>query len=286
MSHALTAAAAALSAIAQDPVAEQPSKSLLYYISAGGVMTYILLVVSVVALALIIVNLVVLRREHLAPLRVIETLERGLKDRQIDQTIAYCRQPENDTFLTRVMAAGLAKLSRSTFGLLELKPALEEAGQRELERLDRPTHALRIIGDLGPMLGLLGTVKGIISAFAAIGGAEGVSKTSQLALSMSEALVHTFAGLCVAIPCTVAAAFFRKRTDRLVAEVADIADRLAALLQPGPVKAPGHVHHHRPAGAPASAPAPAAIPLAPAPIPVPPAPAPPARPMPAGVPTP
>jgi biopolymer transport protein ExbB len=111
--------------------------------------------------------------------------------------------------------------------MLELKPAIEEAGSRELDRLEKPNHGLAILAAVGPMLGLLGTVIGMIGAFAEIGSASGIAKNEELARYMSLALVCTAEGLIVAIPCTFAYALFKRRTDRLVAEVGDVAERLA-----------------------------------------------------------
>lgn len=228
--------------------AEMGSKSLLGYLQAGGPVAIILLLLSVVAGTLMVMNIVILRRTYLAPPRVVEGLDRLVRDRQIDLAIQYCSAPENDCFLSRVMATGLGKAARSQFGMLELKPALEEAASRELDRLDRVTHGLKVLSDLGPMLGLLGTVIGIVGAFAALGTGEGAAKSSRLAGNMSEALVNTALGLSVAIPCLVAHALFRRRTDSLVAEVGDIAERYAAALQ-GPAGAPAPAARSAPAQA-------------------------------------
>ncbi|MGH7132293.1 MAG: MotA/TolQ/ExbB proton channel family protein [Phycisphaerales bacterium] len=226
---------------------EMANKSLLGYLQAGGPVAIILLILSVVAVALIVTNLVMLRRAYLAPPRVVEGLERLVREKQIDLAIQYCKAPENDSFLSRVMAGGLSKAARSQFGMLELKPALEEAASRELDKLDRVTHGLKVLSDLGPMLGLLGTVIGIVGAFAALGSGEGAAKSSKLAGNMSEALVNTALGLSVAIPCLVAHAMFKRRTDRLVADVGDVAEHFAGLLQGQPGATPTAAA--RPAGA-------------------------------------
>ena len=207
-------------------------RSVLQYISSGGVISYIMILLSIVALGLLITNFILLRREALAPVRIIESLDRMLKDRNPDMAVQYCKQPENDSFLSRVMAGGLSKVARSQFGYLELKPALEEAGQKQLERLDRINHGLAILAAVGPMLGLLGTVFGIIGAFAEIGGSGGQGRSNELAGYMSLALVNTAEGLIIAIPCTIAYSMFRRRTDQLVGYVAEVAEGLAANLQP------------------------------------------------------
>lgn len=204
--------------------ADAGGKSVLGYIHAGGVISYILVLVSVAAVALVIANFMLLRRQSLAPEHVVTGLKRLAEGKHAGEIIAFCQTPENDCFLSRVVAGGLAKVSRSQFGLLELRPALEEAGARELDRLERVNHGIAMIAALGPMMGLLGTVVGMIGAFATLGAESGMAKNEQLAGYMSVALVTTAEGLIVAIPCTFAYALFKRKTDRMVSEVGDIAE--------------------------------------------------------------
>lgn len=261
--------------IGQDAAAPAAAgKSLLQYIHSGGVLSYVLVTVSVLALSLVIANLIQLRRGRLAPLHVVGGLERLLRDRNVGEALRFCGEPLNDCFLARVIAGGLNKAQRMPGGLAELRACMEEAGARELDRLERVTQGIGIVAAIGPMLGLLGTVIGMIGAFATIGSASGAGRSDQLAGYMSIALVTTAEGLIVAIPCTIAFAMFRRRLDRLVAEVADQAERLAAPLFPlpagavrpaapgvGPVPGPA-VAPRMPVAGPASVPAamPAAVP--------------------------
>jgi len=207
------------------------AKSLLEYIHAGGFVAYVLLLTSAVALGLVIANMVMLRRTALARPGAVAALETLLRERKVDTAVNFCRQPENDCFLTRVLGAGLRRAKSSQFGALEMRPAMEEAADREADRLERLTHLIRIISDLAPMLGLLGTVIGIIKAFGTIGTLDGVARSTQLSANMSEALVCTALGLSIAIPALVAASIFKRRTDALIAEAGDTAEQLANLLQ-------------------------------------------------------
>jgi biopolymer transport protein ExbB len=100
-------------------------------------------------------------------------------------------------------------------------------------RLHRLNNGLGVLAAVGPMLGLLGTVIGMIGAFNAIGSLQGAARSTELARFMSLALVNTAQGLVVAVPATVAFALFRQRIDRLVTDVAvsdlePLADDLAA----------------------------------------------------------
>lgn len=222
---------------AQDAAAATTSRSLLGYIHSGGLISYVLVALSILAVSLMVTNIVMLRRSSLAPDFVVEGLEPLLAERNIDAVQAYCRVPGNDCFLSRIVARGLAKVSRSQFGLLELKPAVEEAGARELARLERVNHGLAMLAAVGPMLGLLGTVIGMIGAFGTIAGETGLAKNQDLANYMSIALVCTAEGLIIAIPCTFAYAIFKRRTERVAAEVGDTAERLLGVLGTGPARA-------------------------------------------------
>lgn len=222
--------AAAQPAAAAPVAAARESKTVFGYISSGGLISYVLVLLSVVAVALVIINLIQLRRDVLAPPVVVEKLERLLESRDVDGALAVCRSPEYACFLTRVIDGGLRKASRSQFGTLELKPALEEAGSRELDRLDRVNAAIGMLAAVGPMLGLLGTVVGMIGAFSTIGMTTGASKNEELARYMSIALVTTAEGLIIAIPCTFAYAWFKRRIDSLTAEVGEIAEQLVTPL--------------------------------------------------------
>jgi len=224
--------------------AAQTSRSLLGYIHSGGVISYVLVALSILAVALMVANIVMLRRTSMAPDHVVEGLEPLLAERNIDAVQAFCRVPGNDSFLARIVSRGLAQVSRSQFGLLELKPAVEEAGARELAKLERANHGLAMLAAVGPMLGLLGTVIGMIGAFATIAHETGVAKNQNLADYMSIALVCTAEGLIIAIPCTFAYAIFKRRTERVASEVGDIAERLLSVLGSGAGRAAAG---HRPA---------------------------------------
>lgn len=218
------------------PSAAPESHSLLGYVNAGGPVSYLLVGLSVLAVALMVTNAVLLRRQSLAPDHVVEGLEPLLAERNIDLVQAFCRAPGNDSFLSRIVSRGLAQVSRSQFGLLELKPAVEDAGGRELAKLERVNHGLAMLAAVGPMLGLLGTVLGMIGAFATMANKTGVAKNQYLAAYMSEALVCTAEGLIIAIPCTFAYAMFKRRTERLVSEVGDVAERLLGVLSAAPAR--------------------------------------------------
>lgn len=213
------------------PAANGASRSLLEYIAQGGWIGLIIIVLSFVAVVMIVAQLVRVRRQALAPPETIETLDRHLRQGSIDSAIAYCEDAENDSFLTRVMGSALIRCSRSPFGFLELKAALEETGQLQVARLYRLTDGINLVASIAPMLGLLGTVVGMVGAFDAIQAAEGPVRPDALAGSISQALITTVLGLIVAIPCTAAYTYLRTRIDTLADEVGDVIEELAAHLE-------------------------------------------------------
>jgi len=212
---------------------EGSGKSLLEYVRSGREIGVVIILLSFVAVGLIITQFVRIRLSRLAPDRVREALEEMMSKRDVRGAIAYCQDPENDSFLSRVLGAALVRCSRSPFGFLELKSAIEEAGQQETARLYRATDAIGVIASIAPMLGLLGTVVGMVGAFDTISVTEGVTKPDQLAGSISQALITTVMGLIVAIPTTAAYAFLRNRIDSLVALVAEMTDEMAVHVEAG-----------------------------------------------------
>ncbi len=215
------------------PTGGAPDKTLVQYIAEGGRIGYIIIGLSFTAVVLIIAAVVRLRRTRLAPEEDVASLDRMLRAGSIEQAISYCSSPEHDSFLTRVMGAALLRCSRSPFGLLELRTALEESGQQEVARLHRSTDAVGLIASVAPMLGLLGTVVGMVGAFDTLSVSGGVAKPDQLAGSISVALITTVLGLVVAIPCTAVHAYLRNRIDALVAEIGNLIEELAAHVEQG-----------------------------------------------------
>lgn len=214
--------------------AQQEPTSLLDYIKHGGMVGAVLIIMSIAAVALIIALAIEVRLTKMAPEQDVEALTRLLREGGVAGAIEYCRREENDSFLTRLFGLALTRCSRSQFGLLELRSALEEGGQRQVERLYRLCDWVALLAAVAPMLGLLGTVFGMIGAFGAIGNLEGAARSQGLADHMSLALVATAMGLGVAIPCTALFSVFRRRIDRLAEEVGDIAERIAQELQTKP----------------------------------------------------
>lgn len=217
--------------IAQDQAPTQSSTSLLEHVASGGPIGYAIIVLSFMAMALIVTHIIQIRASRLAPPEVVHRLDVMLRDNNVAGAIKFCQTPENDSFLTRVFGSALVRCSRSPFGFLELRSSLEEAGQEQVARLYRSTDGIGLIASVSPMLGLLGTVVGMVGAFDTIARTEGFAKPDQLAGSISVALITTVLGLCVAIPCTAIFSYFRNRIDHFASEVSNVIEELAVHLE-------------------------------------------------------
>lgn len=218
-----------MSIVAAD-VPESARRSLWEYLQAGGPIGYLLILLSFLAVGLLIAHFLKVRPQALAPVDIVAELEGYLARGDTPGAIEYCRRDENRCFVTNTFGAALTRCARSTFGMLELRTALEEAGAKELDRLIRTTDGIAIIAAIGPMMGLLGTTIGMIGAFASIGSLEGAARSNELSSFMSLALVTTAQGLIVAIPCTVLYTILRRRVERLAMDVGDTIEELAAVL--------------------------------------------------------
>ena len=219
--------------VAQENAAPE-STSLLEMIQAGGAIGYLLIAMSVLALTMIIIHCVQIRRKVLVPPEQVEVLDELLGKGDVASALEYCVNPENDSYLTRILAAGLTRYERSAFGAFELKNAVEEAGEEQTARLYRSTDVLSVIGSISPLLGLTGTVLGIVGAFKTL-SAGAAPDHQALAGNISLALVTTLLGLIVAIPCMVLFTYFRNRIDALASDAGSEMERLLLHLESTPV---------------------------------------------------
>ncbi len=204
--------------------------SWLDTIRSGGAVGYIIIALSVGALALVVMHMMQIRRSALVPTEHIEQVEEMLARDDVNAALEYCLDPENDSYFTRIMSAGLTRFQKSAFGAFEIKTAIEEAGEDQTARLYRSTDALGLIGSIAPLLGLLGTVLGMVGAFESISKSAG-SNYEALASNISLALVTTLLGLILAIPCIALFTYFRNRIDAFASEVGMEIERLVLYLE-------------------------------------------------------
>jgi biopolymer transport protein ExbB len=184
----------------------------------GHVIVGLIIFLSIISVYFIIEHLLTITRRRLMPENAMAELERLIIHGEINQAIDLCHQKENYSLATEVILAGLQRYKSSEFGYAEYRSAVEEAGEDQTGKLYRRTEVLNVIGAIAPMLGLTGTVLGMIEAFTTIASLEGMARPQELAGGIGQALITTLLGLLVAIPTMVAFSYFRNKIDSIVAE--------------------------------------------------------------------
>ena len=208
--------------LAQDPPADAPStmEDIFNYDNAG-LIGYLIVVISIVALALIIENFMTINREKLAPPDVIDELEALFDSENFQDAVELCEQDKN--YLTNCVGAGLSKLGHP-FETMQV--ALREMQTEESVKLFQKIGWLSLISALSPMMGLFGTVTGMFVTFSAIAAAGGSVSPAQLAGGIKMALITTIFGLTVAIPVGLAFYTLRNKVIRTSTEINAISEDL------------------------------------------------------------
>lgn len=199
--------------------------------AVGAIMIFILLALSVAAAYLVFDHLMTIRRGDLMP----DGLSEQVRQNLISGDVAAARQACNErpSLLSFVLMHGIAELE---FGWSSVEKSLEDALAEQSARLLRKIEYLSVIGNIAPMVGLLGTVIGMIVAFQNVASTQGTASAPQLAEGIYQALVTTVGGLIVAIPSIGAFAVFRNRIDQYVAEAAYLAQHVFGPLRRGKKK--------------------------------------------------
>ena len=171
---------------------------------------------------LMVEHLLSIRRSTLIPSELAEAVHQHLSERKIDDAKQQCSlQP---CFLSNVLASGLSVIE---LGYQDVEKSMEDTATEQAARMFRKIEYLHLIGTLAPMLGLLGTVWGMITAFMEF-EAKANPAVSELAPGIYRALVTTMLGLTVAVPAFAGFAIFRNRIDELVAEASLTAEHVFA----------------------------------------------------------
>ena len=182
----------------------------------GGFMMHPILVSLVVALALVIDRVITLYFKAAVDK---EAFVRGLKKHifagDLDKAISFCAS-QKKTPLISVVKAGLINVPK---GEADVQAAMDEATLREQPKLEARTGYLAMIGNVATLLGLLGTIVGLISAFGAVANANPSDKATILASSISEAMNCTAFGLLTAIPALVAYSLLQGRTQHMIEDI-------------------------------------------------------------------
>ncbi len=182
-------------------------------VQAGGILMLPIILCSVLAIAIIIERFWTLNPSRIAPRNMLPEVWSKIKQNQLDAT--ELRDLRNSSALGQILASGLVSAKSGRTIMIE---SIEQAAGHVIHEMSRYLNLLGTIAQITPLLGLLGTVLGMIRVFTEI-MAQGTGNANVLAGGISEALITTAAGLTVAIPTLLFYRFFQRRIDTLVVEL-------------------------------------------------------------------
>ncbi|WP_372987365.1 MotA/TolQ/ExbB proton channel family protein [Marinobacter sp.] len=193
-------------------------------LKAGGILMVPIVACSVLALAIVLERFWTLRASRVAPPQTINELWRWIKKKDLNGRKLKALQASSP--LGRILAGGLLNAKH---GREIMKESIEHEASQVIHELERFLNPLGTVATIAPLLGLLGTVIGMIKVFAEIQLA-GVGNAGNLAGGISEALITTAAGLSVAIPALICHRYFIRRVDELVVNMEQEAIKLVEVV--------------------------------------------------------
>lgn len=195
------------------------------FMQSFDVFTVLLLAGSLVAVALIVRCVIDIRTEKILPSKSVSRIRSLVREGETEALAKYVRR--DGSFVAVVVDAALQAPGRTGEAVRE---AAEMAASDQCARLFRKIELLNVLGNLGPLVGLAGTVWGMILAFTSLGAAGGQAGPAELSLGLSKALFHTLGGLCLAIPCLLFFGIYRSVVDRICTQgmtiSGDVVERL------------------------------------------------------------
>ncbi|MEE2643266.1 MAG: MotA/TolQ/ExbB proton channel family protein [Planctomycetota bacterium] len=192
----------------------------------GTLYITVFLLLSFTFVALFVMNVITARRDSVCPVGLVESFEACLNEKKYQE--AYDMAKADESMLGNVLSAGLAKLSSGYAPAIE---AMQEVGEEETMKMQHRLSYIALIGTISPMIGLFGTVHGMISSFYTIATAGATPDPADLAGGISRALLTTLIGLAIAIPAIAVFNILRNRVDRLVLEVGVLSEGLMSRFQ-------------------------------------------------------
>lgn len=200
-------------------------RSMLDLVRAGGPVGYAIILLSLCGLALVADSFLRLKDQKLVPQNLAEQVHDLTTKGRFEEVLSLCKT--HDSMLARVIVGGL---SDGRLGLDAVREGLEQQGVMEVTSLRERIGYIGLIASVAPMLGLLGTVTGMIASFRLLGEAQGAARPDELALGISQALVTTCMGLVVAVPLMFFYAFFRNRITRIGNEAAAVGEKMLRIM--------------------------------------------------------
>ncbi len=202
-------------------------KSLIDMFKAGGWAMYPLTLLSVSGFGLIVYNFMAVKPGPILKIDVANQIEESFKNVDLEGAKKLC--DDNPAPMTSIISAGIARVDPNDYNPEQVKEAVEEASAEELAGPFILINYLSVIGSLSPMVGLLGTVSGMVKAFNVI-EAEGAGSAQALAGNISEALITTATGMIVGIPAMFFFFFFKNRYGKITSRVGRIVGDLQFTL--------------------------------------------------------
>ena len=194
------------------------------FVMKGGYLMYPIMICSVLTLAILFERLFALRRSRIIPDKFIIEVSDLVRQQRMEDALTQCRL--NNSSIARVLMAGISRHNKSR---QQIKEAIEDVGRLEAANLERFLTILGTIAGIAPLLGLLGTVTGMIKAFSVISHA-GIGNPQMLAGGISEALITTATGLTVAIPAFVFYKLLRSRVDKRILRMERVSIEILDLI--------------------------------------------------------
>lgn len=210
--------------------AAKPEKSLLVwtYESLGWQYTIAFLAMSFSAVALVVMLILTGRRDSFCPTHLVQGFEAHVSEKRYQE--AYDLAKADESVLGLILAAGMAQLQN---GYDKAQAAMQQVGEDENMKIEQRLSYLSLIGGLAPMVGLLGTVHGMIMSFEVIASSDTTPKPSMLAQGVSTALFTTLVGLLVAIPVIGIFTYFKNRFARMMFDVGVYVGELMGRFEKG-----------------------------------------------------
>jgi biopolymer transport protein ExbB len=240
---AAPAAPAAGAPAAGEPKPVQKSR-FIWFIQSSGLIGLGILILSIYFVATIIRLFIELRPIVAMPPEEVAQAETLLQSR--DYQGLYDFASKSHSFYSRLVSVGIAELPS---GLTEAREVMDRTADAETVDMERKISMLAVIGTLGPMIGLVGTLKGMIASFAVIALSDTQMKASQVAEGISEALLLTFEGVALSVPAIFFFAVFKNRVAKISVETLLAADELVRRLVQQAKQKPGPAAHGAPVAA-------------------------------------
>jgi biopolymer transport protein ExbB len=189
--------------------------------SLGWVYTLLFFVISITLVTLIVINLITARRDNICPNDLVEGVEQYIAEGNPQQAVELIQS--DGSFLGQIVAAGLSRLERGHPAAIE---AMQEVGEEETMKMEHNLGYMALIGNISPMIGLFGTVQGMIQAFRTIAVSGSTPAAGELAMDISKALFTTLAGLAIAIPAIAVYNILRNRVQRMTLQVGVVSEQM------------------------------------------------------------